>query len=196
MARSRRFVLLIPVLTAMLSACSSDGGEDDAASPTTEPVPTEERTFELASAAFPSLSVEIPEKPIASAPAQMDGYTLDVYALTRESEKSVSLVFGLRNESGADSGTFQREFEDPESNGHHHYAISAVSLFDPVNLKRHLVFLDEENDCLCSRTDTVTVEDGETLYLAAQFPAPPADVDAMTVQTPIGSVPNVPLSDG
>lgn len=193
MPRSRRRLSLFLAMAAVLSACSSDDG-GDASSPTTAPVATEERTFELASAAFPSLSVEIPEEPIASAPAQMDGFTLEVYALTRESEKSVAAVFALRNESGGNM-TFQRQLEDPTIEAPVDYTISGVALFDPVNLKRHLVFLDEEGGCLCSTTSTVTVDDGDTLHLAAQFPAPPDDIDAMTLQTPLGSVSDVPLTD-
>lgn len=201
MARHRILAALLCVTTAF-AACSSGGGDDEQSSgggdeqssPTADPG-RGERTFELASATYRSLAVEIPEQPVATAPAEFDGFSLDVYALQRDSAESVSLVFGLRNDSG-DDRTFQREMEDPTVEGAVDYAISAVSLFDAVNLKRHLVFLDEENGCLCSRTDTVTVATGDTLYLAAQFPAPPADIESMTLQTPIGSVADVPLTDG
>lgn len=101
------------------------------------------------------------------------------------------MVFGLRNDS-EDGITLQRQMEDPAVDAPVDYAISGVSLFDAVNLKRHLVFLDEQGGCLCSVTATVTLEAGSTLYLAAQFPAPPADITSMTLQTPIGSVSNFP----
>ncbi len=141
------------------------------------------------------MSVAIPGEPVATAPAEYDGFSLDVYALHPESDKSVFLVFGVRNGSDEDK-TFQREMEDPAVDGPVDYAISGISLFDAVNLKRHLVFLDEQGGCLCSVTATETVEAGSTLYLAAQFPAPPADVTSMTLQTPIGSVANIPLTVG
>ncbi len=88
------------------------------------------------------MSVAIPGEPVATAPAEYDGFSLDVYALHRESDKSVFLVFGVRNGSDEDR-TFQREMEDPAVDGPVDYAISGISLFDAVNLKRHLVFLDE-----------------------------------------------------
>ncbi len=112
----------------------------------------------------------------------------------RESAKSVFVVFGIRNDSG-ERMLFQSQLEDPQVDAPTDYAISGVSLFDAVNLKRHLVFLDDQGGCLCSATSTVYAEAGSTLYLAAQFPAP-ADVRSMTLQTPIGSVPNVALTGG
>lgn len=174
---------------------------DGSAAPTTSasqaPAPeggdAEEQLFELASAVHPTLSVEVPEEPIASAPAGLDGFSLDVLALERESESSVYLVFALRSDSDA-AVLFQSQLEDPTVDGPLDYANSAVSLFDAVNLKRHLVFVDDAGGCLCSLTSTVDVEPGDALYLAALFPAPPADVESMTVQTPIGSVSSVPLA--
>lgn len=195
MARPRRtLAVFVCCAAAVLAACS--GGGDDEAGPSTTVAPDAEvQEFTLASASHPLLSVEIPDQPVASAPAEYDGFSIDVYALHRESERSVAVVFGLRNDS-AEGVRFQRQLEDPTVDAPVDYTISGISLFDPVNLKRHLVFLDEDGGCLCSITSTVTVDSGSTLYLAAQFPAPPAEVDAMTLQTPLGSVSNVPLTDG
>lgn len=204
-----RSTTLIFGLATLLAACTSGGGDadgeraggggageaGDGEPSTADAGGTTEQEFQLTSAAHPSLSVEVPDSPIATAPAESDGFSIDVFALQRESEKSVVLVFGLRNDSDG-AKTFQRELEDPAVEAPVNYAISGVSLFDAVNLKRHLVFLDEEGGCLCSTTSTVTVDPGDTLSLAALFPAPPADVEAMTVQTPIGAVSDVPLADG
>ena len=193
MARYGRSIAALSLcLVTALAGCSDDG-DDEESSPTGGGRATEQRTFDLASATYPTMSVAIPTAPVATAPAQYDGFSLDVYALHRESDRSVYVVFGLRNDSEDDKG-FQRELEDPAVDAPVEYAISAVSLFDAVNLKRHLVFLDEQGGCLCSLTATVTVEAGSTLYLAAQFPAPPPDIESMTLQTPIGSVANIPLT--
>lgn len=199
----RRLPAALVCLAALaFGACSSGG--DDAAPSTTSTTgaateePTEELTLELVSSVRPSVSLDIPEEPIATAPAEASGTHLDVFALERQGDSSLLLVLGLRNDGDA-AYTIQRQFEDSTLKQQHEgtpdYLASGITLFDAENLKRHLVYLDEAGGCLCSVVGTKSVEPGQTAYAAALFPAPPEGVDTVTVQTPVGAIPDVPISD-
>jgi hypothetical protein len=189
-------VALLALLALLaLSGCAGDEDVAPAATPAGPTVEEEAADERVAEAGEPSagdgspLPVDIPDEPLASAPAQREGMFLDVYALHR-SGRTVNLVFGLRNETPEGEGVYYQF-----GSGVADMSVAAVTLFDAQNLKRHLVFRDDEDRCICSRAGG-DVEAGETMYFSAAYPAPPADVVAMTVQTPIGSVPDVPLTDG
>ena len=64
-----------------------------------------------------------------------------------------------------------------------HSSIGGVSLVDAVNKKKYLVVRDSESRCLCSR-DLHGLKPGESLSVYAKFPAPPDDVQKITVQIP------------
>ena len=66
---------------------------------------------------------------------------------------------------------------------------------DAKNKKKYLVIRDTENHPLASALHDLTVDPGETKGCWAKFPAPPADVTAISVYIP-GAPPfeNVPLA--
>jgi len=66
---------------------------------------------------------------------------------------------------------------------------------DAKNKKKYLVIRDTENHPLASALHDLTVDAGETKGCWAKFPAPPADVTAISVYIP-GAPPfeNVPLA--
>jgi outer membrane protein OmpA-like peptidoglycan-associated protein len=67
------------------------------------------------------------------------------------------------------------------------YAVSAVTLLDTVNQKRHLTFTEGSDNCFCSYFDGA-IQSGETVEMWAYFPAVPEGskpVETMTVTTPI-----------
>jgi hypothetical protein len=203
--RLNPIAVLACAAVALGTACSSGAGERAVAttSPTTASTVAEPRgedeqlDLELASSVRPSVSVTVPDEPIATAPAEATGVHLDVFALERQGDRSVLLVLGLRYTGDEDDYHVQRQLEDPDlpKRREMDYFASGVSLFDADNLKRHLVYVDDAGDCLCSEVSGY-IDRGETRYAAALLPAPPLDVDGVTVQTPVGAVPDVPISDG
>ncbi|GAA2421190.1 hypothetical protein GCM10010191_35730 [Actinomadura vinacea] len=64
-------------------------------------------------------------------------------------------------------------------------AISAITLFDPVNSRRHFPLTDPGGKCLCTRyLGTPQLGAGQSLDLVAAFPAPPASVSKLGVLFP------------
>ncbi|MEX0853916.1 MAG: hypothetical protein WD036_11640 [Bauldia sp.] len=56
-------------------------------------------------------------------------------------------------------------------------------LIDAANKKKYTVVRDSEKNCVCSSVDKV--EPGKKMNIWATYPAPPADVTAVTVVVPL-----------
>lgn len=64
------------------------------------------------------------------------------------------------------------------------YNISGVSLVDAAGKKKYQVVIDSEGNCLCSSGLPYQVEPNGKLSLWAKFPAPPDNVEKVTVIIP------------
>jgi hypothetical protein len=144
--------------------------------------------------------VKVPDQPIASAPASLANVQLEVYVLKRSGANIVTLVGALYN-TGTSKVQIGTQLGEDKIAG---YNVGAVSLVDGVNLKQYLTFRTGNDSatstgCLCSRTDdafTNGILAGQRWYFTALFPAPAPNVSTVTVNTPIGAVPNVTISNG
>ncbi|WP_169335999.1 OmpA family protein [Nocardiopsis kunsanensis] len=74
--------------------------------------------------------------------------------------------------------------QDALSDGDDPYSASNASLIDASSQTRHLSYDQENGSCFCSTADN-GIDSGETVNLWVIFPAPPDDVEYMTVTTPI-----------
>jgi len=142
-----------------------------------------------------------PTAPLATVEGTSPFAELEIIDLRRVGD-SVTLEFAIITDDFEDIATVVDIFAAPEdqfgadgigitSDRRNH--VSGVTLVDHVNRKRHLVLRDTTGSCLC--TDFGGSADPMTRYVhSAQFPAPPDDVDTMTVQVPLfPAVDNVPL---
>jgi len=114
---------------------------------------------------------------------------VELYALTRAGE-SVTATMAVTNEAVEDFGLARQFAATTEDD----YRVSGFSLFDPAGLKRYLVLRDTDGDCLCSDIGNSRLATGERVSFTATFPAPPQDVDTVTVETPMGALTSVPIS--
>lgn len=133
---------------------------------------------------------DVPAEPVAAVPGQEPGAVLEVYRLAR-SGQTATLTMAVLNDGPnplSFNTSFQAETNDLDASG--------ISLLDPVGLQRYLVLRDTEGACLCSNFRSAATRDpGERVFFSASFPAPPADVTAVTVETPAGSLVDVPLTE-
>jgi outer membrane protein OmpA-like peptidoglycan-associated protein len=114
---------------------------------------------------------------------------VDLLALERVSDSAVVAKMRVVNQDTRDFAfkTALQEFStdqrdlgtfDPNS-------VSAISLFDGVNSRRHFPLIGTDKRCLCTRyLGTPTVPAGQSLDLAAAFPAPPATVGRLGLLFP------------
>ncbi|HJT16544.1 MAG TPA: hypothetical protein VJ853_04120, partial [Thermoanaerobaculia bacterium] len=74
------------------------------------------------------------------------------------------------------------------------YDVSGVTLVDPVNKKKYFVVVDTEKNCLCSRKVN-SIDANSKVNLWAKFPAPPPDVQKVTIAIPhFQPIDDVPIS--
>lgn len=110
--------------------------------------------------------------------------TDDRINITEASERFAAgpdLVSGTSDEGEAGGGDDRR------------MATSGVTLVDEANRNRHLVLRDASGQCLCTRL-APPIDADTVMRHSAQFPAPPDDVEAMTVAVPqFPALDNVPL---
>jgi hypothetical protein len=143
----------------------------------------------------PEPADEPPGEPLATVEGQPPFASVEITDLRRV-EDTVTLEFVMVTDDSADITPVRDLFAAPADLGgteERRISVSGVTLVDQVNRKRHLVLRDSEGACLCTRFEGYV--DANLRYpQSAQFPAPPDDVDRMTVQVPgFPAIDNVPL---
>lgn len=129
---------------------------------------------------------------IATADGEQSGVTLSVQELKRTSGGTVSLRFSITN---ASSESLDYGYNFGEKDRTNDYAsVGGVVLIDETNKKKYFVVRDSEGQCVCSR-GLKDQKGGETRSLWARFPAPPDDVQKISVVVPrFSPMDDVPLS--
>ena len=189
MDRSRVLVSLLVVLPVIgctqkeqVSSSSSTAVSSTVASTaTTAPPPVVTTTI----APAPTTQAPPPaatETGIASAEGEQSGVTVVVKELKRNSGGMVSLKFSMTNNSdkgvgfGYDFGDLSHEIKD-------HGTVGGVQLVDPVGKKKYFVARDSEDQCVCSQK-IHDISKGKSGNFWAKFPAPPEDVQKISVIIP------------
>lgn len=132
---------------------------------------------------------EIIASSTTSATSIGQNFQLDVYALENIGEGRLRLRFGVTNNSNS-SFLLYSGLGVPDNP----QEASGVTLLDPVNRKRHLNYEQSDGSCFCSPTGG-NIAGGETLEMWIVYPAPPADVDSMTITNPLTPpLLNIPIS--
>lgn len=119
---------------------------------------------------------------IASADGEKPGTRVDVAELKRGSGGTVTLKMAFVNDSDQAIG-FGYNFGDPDHQIRDHGSIGAVQLVDPVGKKKYFVARDADGKCVCS-TGIPDVAPHSRLSLWAKFPAPPDDVQKISIVIP------------
>ncbi|MEU6729435.1 hypothetical protein ABZ917_37530 [Nonomuraea wenchangensis] len=73
--------------------------------------------------------------------------------------------------------------------------VDGVFLVDVKNAKKHLVAMDSEGKCVCSRIGALFLKEDDKAVFSATFAAPPADVSSVDVHIPnVGTLSDVAIS--
>jgi hypothetical protein len=105
--------------------------------------------------------------------------SVQVRGLKRTSGGMVTLKFTLINDS-SDKFIIADQLHGVAGG----YNISGVNLVDAAGKKKYQVVVDSEGSCLCSSGLPYQVEPSSRLSLWAKFPAPPDNVEKVTVVIP------------
>lgn len=129
---------------------------------------------------------------IATADGERSGVTLAVQELKRTSGGTVSLKFSITNGS-TETLDYGYNFGDKDRTPDYG-SLGGIVLIDEANKKKYFVVRDSEGECVCSR-GLKDQQAGETRNLWARFPAPPDDVQRISVVVPhFSPLDDVPLS--
>jgi hypothetical protein len=117
---------------------------------------------------------------LATTDGESPGVRVEVTELKRVSGGTVNLKFVLIND-GEKSMDFGYAFGDAGSPDYN--TIGGVHLIDATGKKKYFVIRDSEKKCVCSR-DLKGVTPKSRMNLWAKFPAPPENVEKITVVIP------------
>jgi hypothetical protein len=157
------FLLLASI--AVLGGCSK---KEAAALPPPQPQPAPQSAPQPAPAASSNA--------LPSTQGEFPGLTLTVQELKRSSS-ALTLKFVLQSKAGMafgyDFGEGTQEFGN----------VAGIHLIDEVNKKKYFVVRDADGSCVCSQ-HIANIAAGSQSVLWAKFPAPPEDVQKITVEIP------------
>jgi len=130
---------------------------------------------------------------IATADGETPGVRAEVSELKRTSGGTVSLKFAMVNDSDKPV-SFGYTFVDPAHEIADFGGIGGLHLIDPVGKKKYFVARDSEGKCVCSQK-VADIPKGGRVNLWAKFPAPPDDVQRISIVVPhFSPMDDVPLS--
>ena len=115
---------------------------------------------------------------------------VDILSLERLENETLKLNIQVANESNN-----HYPFQDALGDMDNMHTPSQITLLDPESQTRHLSHKQSDGSCYCSSADG-GISSGDSVNLWAMFPAPPEDVESMTVATPV-TAPffDIPITD-
>lgn len=129
-------------------------------------------------------------QPVATTDGEMPGTRLDIKDLKRGGDGTVMIRFTVVNES--DQALSLNELMKAQGTDDWH-SVDGVYLLDNAGKKKYLVVRDSDKHCICSRNvqDMPAKSSGN---FWARFPAPPDNVEKVSVVVPhFIPMDNVPL---
>ena len=162
--------------------------EATAPTPADMPVAMAESSAPSAQAAVPSGAAVL-----ASADGEKSGVRVEVTELKRSSGDTVNLKFVLVNDAN-EKFQFWGHYLGDAAIRSDHKSVGGVHLVDPAGKKKYMVVRDAEEKCVCS-TDVQDAEPKTRVNLWAKFPAPPTDVQKVSIVIPhFSPMDDVPIS--
>ena len=130
---------------------------------------------------------------IATADGEKAGTRVEITELKRSSDNNLTLKFAMVNDGPANL-SFGYDYGDEGNHIKDYDSIGGVNLVDNAGKKKYFVVRDTENNCLCSRgIKDVSAKSRSNLW--AKFPAPPDDVQKISIVIPhFGPIDDVPIS--
>lgn len=167
LTRTQSVLSLSPILATALLICYCSAVAS-AQEPTASPAATAN------AAASPAAAVSTAQK----ADTEWDGISVELTSVTKGDGDTLTIKFKYTN-----SGSKQVNVGRVGQFGHENIA-AKVYYIDPKNKKKYLVIKDTADAPVASNTKYLELEPGESKAGWLKLPAPPADVNAITVYLP------------
>lgn len=183
-----RIALLLLAVTLSLGGCGTkkEMKTSNTAPPSQSVAPATTESRPPSSTPAPATSSA---PAIATADGDLPGTKVEVQELKR-SAGTVMLKFAMINNS-AKALNFGYTFGDGTGD---YDSVGGIDLIDSIGKKKYFVVRDTENTCACSR-GVKDIAPGSRANLWAKFPAPPDDVQKISVVIPhFTPMDDVPIS--
>lgn len=126
---------------------------------------------------------------LASAEGEVPGLTVELEELKRTAGDTLTLKLAFVNTGQQE--VVMDQFGGP---GFNMWSISGITLVDIVGKKKYFTASDSEGKCLCS-VDISALQPRARVSLWAKFPAPPPDVQSISVMIPrFAPIEEIPIS--
>ena len=189
-----------PLFVVLLVAFACSKSEPAAQPPASNQQTATTATATVAPATQPTTTAPAPVAAaptagaIASSDGEKSGSHIDVTELKRTSGGTINLKFVLSN-NGSETLHMSSDFMgDSHVSRDAYRGISGIHLLDPVNKKKYFVVTDAEKNCVCSK-DVADIQPGSKANLWAKFPAPPPEVQKITIEIPhFAPIDDAPIS--
>jgi hypothetical protein len=159
--------------------------------PAAAPAPQAEAPVPVTPPATPSAPQAAPAKALASADGEKPASRVEIQELKRVSGGTVMFRFAMINDADQ---TLNVGYDFGAGSTSDISTVAGVHLIEPVGKKKYLVVRDSESKCDCSR-GVRDVAAKSRVNLWARFPAPPDNVDKITVIVPhFSPMDDVPIS--
>jgi hypothetical protein len=177
-----------PALLLLSLFCSKERTSEEA-SATQAPAPAAASETTTTAAAPVATTAPAAAAPGAAAPSglatadgETSGVTAVVHELKRTSGGTVSLKLSITN-GGSEDVSFGYDFADPAHDVADFGSIGGIQLIDEANRKKYFVVRDSAGKAVASQKIS-TIKPGETRNLWARFPAPPPEVQKISIIIP------------
>ena len=126
---------------------------------------------------------------LATAEGETPGLAVEIQELKRTAGDTVTLKLAFAN-----SGQQEVKMDQFGGPGFNVWSLAGVTLVDIVGKKKYFTASDSDGKCLCSM-DISALQPQARVNLWAKFPAPPPDVQTISVMIPhFAPIDDVPLS--
>ncbi len=121
-----------------------------------------------------------PARPLATVEGVEPHTSAQLLDLRRTGPKVVTVTLRISRGSSNVSLGWRPALEGPEGE---YDTASGLRLIDEVNGREHFPLKDADGHCLCTN-GIESLFDNQSLSVSAKFPAPPADVDRVSLHVP------------
>lgn len=185
-------IIIIGLAPVMIAACTASTPQQsqntNQPSQTAQSAPAKTEAPAAAPATPPPSAAPV----IASADGETPGAKVEIHELKRTSGDTLTLRFSMVN-GGNKEISFNYTFVEEGKSIVDFNSVGGVHLIDPVGKKKYFVVRDTENQPSCSR-GLKDLAPGGRVNLWSKFPAPPQDVQMISVMVPhFGPMDDVPI---
>jgi hypothetical protein len=191
-ASPKLVTIIVALAPVMIAACSTSSPPQQNKNESAQGAPPKPDASAPAPAPVPTPAASTAPV-ISSADGEAPGAKVEIHELKRSSGDTLTLRFSMVNGSNKDIA-FNYNFVEQGKDVIDFNSVGGVHLIDPVGKKKYFVVRDTENQPSCSK-GLKDMKPGERVNLWSKFPAPPEDVQKISVVVPhFGPMDDVPVS--